>query len=286
VCRLGGFCAPLLIKELTNFDLIWNQRSNMLTPQEKRTAIIRILIVAFVLFFNSASTMYLYSFLPQMMVDFRMASTSTESGIYASWMASGYFFGRFLTAPAWGNFLDKQGRKKALLAILGSVSLLTIAFGLTKSYWFALAVRIFSGFFNGLSVVGKVLTTEVCPEELKSWSISIWSISIISTIWSLGMTCGPFIGSLFYDMIPGWPYLAPALAVALMGFTLMILSYFFIDETLKAPELPPPKKELELPVRNSSENEESTLDNTENSLSESAKSPTETSPDKLNSEEA
>jgi MFS family permease len=203
----------------------------MLTKKEKAKAIVKILIVAFVLFFNSASTMYLYSFLPYMMVDFGMASSVTESGKYASWMASGYFFGRFLLATYWGKYIDVHGRKKGLIVILGSVSLLTIVFGFTTNYWMALIVRIFSGFFNGLSIVGKVLTTEVCPEELKSWSISI-----ISTIWSLGMTCGPFIGSMFYEMIPGYPYLASALAVAILGFSLMILSYFFIDETLQAPK--------------------------------------------------
>ena len=162
-----------------------------------------------------------------MMIRFGVAESTTTSGKYASWMASGYFFGRFITSSQWGAYIDKHGRKKGLLWVLFAVATLTLVFGFCESYWLALAVRIFAGFFNGLSIIGKVLTTECCPEDMKTWSISI-----ISTIWSLGMTCGPFIGSFFYGWIEDKPYLSSAIAVAIMGYILMILSYIYIDETL------------------------------------------------------
>ena len=81
--------------------------------------------------------------------------------------------------------------------VLFCVSTLTLVFGFVTDYWVALAIRVITGTTNGLSIIGKVLTTEGLPEDLK-----VWSISIISSIWSLGMTCGPFIGSMFYMTIP------------------------------------------------------------------------------------
>ena len=206
------------------------------TNKEKRTYLIRIFIIAFVLFYNSASAMYLYSFLPKMMVDFNVAENETLSGKYAAWMASGYFFARFLSSPFWGKFIDKSGRKRGLIMVLGAISTLTLLFGFAQNFWWALSIRLITGFINGLSIIGKVLTTEVCPDDMKAVSISI-----ISTLWSLGMTVGPFFGSFFYEWIPGWPYLASAIAVSLFGFTLMILSWIYLEETLDEKKTVAPK---------------------------------------------
>lgn len=199
----------------------------LFTNREKRTYLIRIFIIAFVLFYNSASAMYLYSFLPKMMVDFHVAENETLSGKYAAWMASGYFFARFLSSPFWGKFIDRSGRKRGLIMILGAISTLTLLFGFAQNFWWALSIRLITGFINGLSIIGKVLTTEVCPDDMKAVSISI-----ISTLWSLGMTVGPFFGSFFYEWIPDWPYLASAIAVSLLGYTLMFLSWIYLEETL------------------------------------------------------
>jgi len=200
------------------------------SKSETRLIMIRIVLLSFILFFNSTSTTYLYSFLPDMMVNFKLVATTTESGKWAAWMASGFFFGRFASASLWGIFIDKYGRKTGLLLVLSSVSVLTILFGLSSNYYFALFVRIITGFCNGLSIIGKTLSTEICPDDLKSWSISV-----TNTIWALGMTIGPFIGSHFYMKIEAFPYLASALAVASLGAILFVLSYKYFDETLPNP---------------------------------------------------
>ena len=200
----------------------------MRSTEEKRLISIRIVLLAFILFFNSTSTTYLYSFLPDMMVDFGLVTSKTTAGAYASWMASGFFLGRFASATFWGIFIDKYGRKTGLLLVLTSVSLLTILFGFSTGFWMALIIRIVTGMADGLSIIGKTLSTEICPDDMKAWSISI-----TNTIWALGMTIGPFIGSFFYRLIEGWPYLASALAVASLGTILSLLSMYYFEETLK-----------------------------------------------------
>jgi len=197
------------------------------TEEQKRLIMIRIILLAFILFFNSTSTTYLYSFLPDMMVNFGLVPNKTTAGAYASWMASGFFFGRFASATFWGVFIDKHGRKTGLLIVLGTVSVLTLVFGFVTNFWMALFIRFITGVANGLSIVGKTLSTEICPDDMKPWSISV-----TNTIWALGMTVGPFIGSFFYNTIPGFPYLASALAVTILGIILMALSSHYFVETL------------------------------------------------------
>jgi MFS family permease len=197
-------------------------------PMNKNWLIkLRIIILSFILFFNTISTTYLYSFLPEMMVNLGMVYSISDSGGYASWMASGFFIGRFISATFWGYFIDKYGRKPGLLIILISVSICSILFGVSTNYYYALFIRLLTGFCNGLSIVGKTISTEICTDEFKSWSISV-----TNTIWALGGTVGPTIGSYFYQYIKSWPYLTSSIATAWIGTVLAILVYFFFEETL------------------------------------------------------
>jgi MFS family permease len=205
------------------------------TPQKSPKLIkLRIIILSFILFFNTISTTYLFSFLPDMMVSLGMANSISESGGYASWMASGFFIGRFISASFWGIFIDTYGRKTGLFIVLTSVSFSCLLFGFSTNYYYALLMRFITGLCNGLSIIGKTLSTEICPDEYKSWSISV-----TNTIWALGGTVGPSIGAYFYKSIDGWPYLASSIATAIIGLTLAVLSWIYIEETL------PPKNEAE-----------------------------------------
>lgn len=197
------------------------------TPKQRQLIMIRIVLLSFVLFYNTISTTYLYSFLPEMMVDLDMAKSISNSGGYAAWLASAFFIGRFLSATYWGYFIDNYGRKTGLLLIMGSISTLGLFFGFSTNYYYALLIRFLTGLFNGLSIVGKTLSTEVCPDDFKAWSISV-----TNTIWALGGTVGPSIGSAFYKYLPNWPYLTSSIVVAVIGYTLTFLSYIFFEETL------------------------------------------------------
>lgn len=162
-----------------------------------------------------------------MMVDFGLVKSKSDSGHYAALLASGFFFGRFISASIWGIFIDKYGRKTGLLTILGSVSFLTLLFGFSTNFTMALTIRTVTGLFNGLSIVGKTLSTEICPPDLKPWSISV-----TNTIWGLGMTVGPFIGAQFFRISLDYPYLISAGVVAGLGCLMCFLCYTFMEETL------------------------------------------------------
>jgi len=164
--------------------------------------------------------------------------------------------GRFFSANLWGMFIDKYGRKSGLLIILFALTLCTLAFGFCTSYWAAIVIRFITGFFNGLSIVAKTISMEVCTDDLKSWSISV-----TNSIWSLGTITGPIFGSLLYKSIDSFPILGSAIAVGLVGALLLPLCYYYIDETLpaKAPQhtnqhqrLPNDDKDIEMHSRDDS----------------------------------
>jgi MFS family permease len=204
-----------------------NTKTVVRTRNERLLIMTRIVLLSFILFYNTITTTYLYSFLPEMMVALGMAETISDSGGYAAWLASAFFIGRFLSATYWGYFIDNYGRKRGLLLIMGSISTLSLLFGFSNSFYYALLIRFLTGLCNGLSIVGKTLSTEVCPDDFKAWSISV-----TNTIWALGGTVGPSIGAIFYKYSSNWPYLTSSVVVATIGYILTALSYTFFEETL------------------------------------------------------
>jgi MFS family permease len=197
-------------------------------PSESRIITIRIVLLALILFYSSAAGFVFDPFLPEMMVShFKVVQTISEGGKYASWLSSAYFFGRFFSASLWGTIIDKYGRKTGLLAILIFLTSGTMLFGFNNKYYLALAIKFSIGFLNGLSIVGKTLSTEICPEDYKSWSISV-----TNTVWALGATLGPPLGTLTYDSIPGTKILSSTIAICSIGIALTIASAFFFEETL------------------------------------------------------
>jgi MFS family permease len=197
------------------------------SANETRLITIRILILAFILCFNSITTAYIDTLLPDMMTLFNVTSNKSEAGKAASGIFTLFFVGRFISASFWGTFIDKHGRKTGVIIALVSLTICTFLFGLSSNLYYALFIRFITGLCNGLSIIGKTLSTEICPDDMKPWSISV-----TNTIWSLGMTIGPIIGASTYNRIPTFPILSSSLAVCLMGCLLLVLSIVYFEETL------------------------------------------------------
>lgn len=220
--------------QATNKILSSKSEVHQRTSSQIRLITVRIFLLAFILFFSSAAGFVFDPLLPDMMVNhFKVAQNISEGGKYASWLSSFYFFGRFLSASLWGTMIDRYGRKLSLLVIMVILTTGTMLFGLNRNFYLALAIRFGIGFFNGLAIVGKTLSTEICPEDYKSWSISV-----TNTIWALGMTLGPPMGTFFYDFIPGTKVLSSTVAICLVGVILTIFSFFCFEETLIKRQVP------------------------------------------------
>ena len=68
-------------------------------------------------------------------------STLLHTGYYAGYVASAFTLGRFLTGYSWGYVSDSVGRKPVIVVGLSATAVLSLTFGLSTTYEFALVSR-------------------------------------------------------------------------------------------------------------------------------------------------
>ncbi|CAM0880862.1 unnamed protein product [Alopecurus aequalis] len=181
----------------------------------------------------------LYPFLYFMIRDLHIAKQVEDIGFYAGFLGSSYMIGRALTATVWGMVADKHGRKPVILITLITVIILNTLFGLSSSYWMALATRCLLGLLSGILGPIKAYATEVCRKEH-----SHLALSLVSASRAIGLIFGPAIGGYLAqpaDKYPGifpqqsifgrFPYFLPCLCISLVTVVALI-SCIWLPETL------------------------------------------------------
>lgn len=124
-----------------------------------------------------------------------------------------------LSAPVWGRFSDRAGRRPALMVALGASAAGYVIFGFADSLWLLLLSRIVQGAGGGtVGVIQSYVADAVPPEERAR------ALGWLSAATNLGVALGPVLGSGAHwlgeqDLCPGGPVLqlghtAPGLAAA------------------------------------------------------------------------
>ncbi|CAN0453073.1 unnamed protein product, partial [Ascophyllum nodosum] len=152
-----------------------------------------------------------------------------KAGYYAGILTSSLMIGRTVTSFFWGWFADRYGRRKVILIGQSSSIALSVAFGFSWTYWWAVLIRLFIGTLNGSAAVAKALVSDICGKEHE-----ILGMGFLTTAVSLGLIMGPGLAavlvepathfpSLFSEsgIFGRFPFLLPNLTVA--GFNLLTL---------------------------------------------------------------
>ncbi|XP_072151535.1 protein ZINC INDUCED FACILITATOR-LIKE 1 isoform X5 [Setaria viridis] len=113
----------------------------------------------------------LFPFIYFMVRDFHISKTEEDIGFYAGFLAASYMVGRAIAAIFWGILSDRIGRKPVIAFSILSVVIFNTLFGLSTTYWMAIATRFVLGALNGLLAPIKV-----------------------NTAWALGLIVGPALG--------------------------------------------------------------------------------------------
>lgn len=82
-------------------------------------------------------------------------------GVYAGLLSSAALLGRGLGENRWRRVADLYGRVTSLTVSLLLTSLLSLAFGLSGSYWVALTWRFLLGLANGILPIVKTTVSEI-----------------------------------------------------------------------------------------------------------------------------
>ncbi|MCC7065138.1 MAG: MFS transporter [Planctomycetes bacterium] len=143
---------------------------------------------------------------------------------------------QLISAPMWGRFSDRYGRRPALLIALGASAAGYVIFGFADSLWMLLLSRIVQGAGGGtVGVIQAYVADSVPPEERAR------SLGWLSAATNLGVALGPVLGSQSVslgnlDLLPGEGILqmgsaAPGLAAAVVCVVNMIFAARLLRES-------------------------------------------------------
>lgn len=152
-------------------------------------------------------------------------------------VVSAFTIAQLVTAPLWGRFSDRHGRRPALLIALGASAAAHVVFAFAGSLWMLLLARVVQGAGGGtVGVIQAYVADSTGPSQRAR------ALGWVSAATNLGVVLGPLLGSEGAklgqeDLWPGEGSLvlgtsAPGLLAAL----LCVASMAFAARYLKEPE--------------------------------------------------
>ena len=156
-------------------------------------------------------------------LDFRLGI-----GTITALIISSFTVAQLVSAPLWGKFSDRVGRRPTLLIALTASAIAYLIFGFADSLWLLLLSRIVQGAGGGtVGVIQAYVADSTAPQDRAR------ALGWLSATTNLGVTLGPVLGSFAitlgkYDLVPGSPTLQMGHAApGIIAATLCILNIAF-----------------------------------------------------------
>ena len=103
-----------------------------------------------------------------------------------------YSFGNVFGEIHWGRQSDLRGRRKVLAVTTFFAALSYVAFAYAPSLWWAIGIRVVSGFFSGTLSVAQGFIADVSAPERRAKTMGYFGAAF-----SLGYAFGPVLGGVF-----------------------------------------------------------------------------------------
>lgn len=103
-----------------------------------------------------------------------------------------YSFGNVFGEIHWGRQSDLWGRRKVLAVTTFFAALSYVAFAYAPGLWWAIGIRVVSGFFSGTLSVAQGFIADVSPPERRAKTMGYFGAAF-----SLGFAFGPVLGGVF-----------------------------------------------------------------------------------------
>lgn len=144
------------------------------------------------------------------------------SGFIVGLLVSSFAIAQLITAPMWGRFSDRYGRRPALLVGLTGSAIAYIVFAFAGSLWLLFLSRLVQGAGGGtVSVIQAYVADALRPEERAK------GLGWLSAATNAGVALGPALGPLASHYGPSGPGLAAA-ALCLLN---IVFAWFFLSES-------------------------------------------------------
>ena len=124
-------------------------------------------------------------------------------GIIVGFIIAAFTVAQLLSAPVWGRFSDRVGRRPALLIALTAAAIAYLIFGFAESLWLLFLSRVVQGAGGGtVGVIQAYVADTTAPQDRAR------ALGWLSATTNLGVALGPVLGSVAitlgkYDLIPG-----------------------------------------------------------------------------------
>jgi multidrug resistance protein len=149
-------------------------------------------------------------------------------GLVVGLLASSFSIAQLLSAPVWGRFSDKYGRRPALMVGLGASAIAFVVFAFSNSLWLLFLSRIVQGAGGGtVSVIQAYVADATKPEDRAK------SLGWLSAATNAGVALGPVVGSWVQQLGTH----APGLIAAALCAVNMVFASRYLTESRKPPQL-------------------------------------------------
>ena len=152
------------------------------------------------------------------------AKSLGAGGAVVGLLVSSFSVAQLLSAPVWGRFSDKYGRRPALMVGLGASALAYVVFAYADSLWLLFLSRIVQGAGGGtVSVIQAYVADATRPEDRAK------SLGWLSAATNAGVALGPVIGS----WVQLWSKNTPGLVAAGLCVVNMVFASRYLTEIRK-----------------------------------------------------
>src|SRR6202171_3230557 len=155
-------------------------------------------------------------------------------GMIIAFIVAAFTIAQFLSAPLWGRFSDRVGRRPTLLIALGAAGIAYLIFGFAHSLLVLFLSRVVQGAGGGtVGVIQAYVADSTDPKDRAR------ALGWLSATTNLGVALGPVLGSFAIalgkrDLMPGsWTLQAGHAAPGIMAATLCLLNMIFVARYLK-----------------------------------------------------
>jgi len=154
------------------------------------------------------------------------ARTLGASSLMVTLLIVSFTAAQLVSAPMWGRFSDRYGRRPALLVGLGAAAIAYVVFAFANSLWLLLLSRLVQGAGGG--TVGVIQAYVADATEPKSRAKALGWLSAATNV---GVALGPPLGSL--ALLAGRS--GPGLAAATLCVINMVFAWKYLRESAELP---------------------------------------------------